>query len=181
MWGRWNSPLPLDIDDLNRLLFQTEQARRLLVGERLGEHGIILGQWLVLESLHKEGLCSMSVLAAAIGLDRTTLTRTVDGLLAAGYVERQTPAEDRRLVLVDLTAAGRALVAAVLDSLKPAHASVFAGFSRQDLDQLAVLLARTLAQIKLAAAEGPRPKALPGLQGDPPPVDARKGRPRPRP
>ncbi len=156
--------MPLDIDDLNRLLFQTEQARRLLVGDRLSEHGIIFGQWLVLDALYKEGLSSMTALAAVIGADRTTLTRTIDGLVNVGYVERKTPAQDRRLVVVDLTAAGKALVEAVLASLAPTHETVFAGFSRQDMDALSVLLARSLAQIKLAAAEGPGAKALPRVE-----------------
>jgi DNA-binding MarR family transcriptional regulator len=156
--------LPLDIEDLNRLLFQTEQARRLLVGDRLSEHGIIFGQWLVLDALYKEGLSSMTALAAVIGADRTTLTRTIDGLVSVGYVERRIPAQDRRLVVVDLTPAGKTLAEAVLASLAPTHEAVFAGFSRQDMDFLSVLLARSLAQIKLAVAEGPGPKALPRVE-----------------
>lgn len=156
--------MPLDIDDLNRLLFQTEQARRLLVGDRLARHGIIFGQWLVLDALYKEGLSSMTALAGLIGADRTTLTRTIDGLVVAGHVERRTPAEDRRLVVVDLTPGGRDLAEAILADLAPTHAAAFAGFSRQDIDLLSVLLARSLAQVKLAAAEGPRPQALPRLE-----------------
>ena len=156
--------MPLDIEDLNRLLFQTEQARRLLVSDRLNEHGIIFAQWLVLDALYKEGLSSMTALAALIGADRTTLTRTIDGLVSVGYVERRTPAQDRRLVVVDLTPAGKALAEAVLASLAPTHETVFTGFSRQDLDALSVLLARSLAQIKLAAAEGPGAKALPRVE-----------------
>lgn len=163
--------MPLDIDDLNRLLFQTEQARRLLVGDRLSPYGIVFGQWLVLDALHKEGLSSMTGLAAAIGADRTTLTRTIDGLVAAGHVDRWTPAEDRRRVVVDLTPSGKALAQAVLAGLEPTHQSVFAGFSRRDLDMLAVLLARSLARIRVAVAEAPGPKAPArlergGLRGD---------------
>lgn len=173
--------MPLDIDDLNRLLFQTEQARRLLVGDRLSRHGLIFGQWLVLDALYKEGLSSMTALAAVIGADRTTLTRTIDGLVTAGHVERKTPPHDRRRVIVDLTPAGRALADTVLADLAPTHASVFAGLSRQDLDALSVLLARSLAQIKLAAAEGPRPKALPRLERGRLRAGEAKGRLRPRP
>lgn len=156
--------MPLDIDDLHRLLFQTEQARRLLVGDRLTEHGIIFGQWLVLDALYKEGLSSMTALAAVIGADRTTLTRTIDGLVTVGYVERTTPAQDRRLVVVDLTPAGRTLSETILAGLASTHETVFAGFTRHDLDVLSVLLARSLAQIKLAAAEGPGAKALPRVE-----------------
>lgn len=156
--------MPLDIEDLNRLLFQTEQARRLFVSDRLSEHGVIFGQWLVLDALYKEGLSSMTALAAVIGADRTTLTRTIDGLVNVGYVERKTPDQDRRLVVVDLTPEGKALAEAVLASLASTHETVFAGFSRRDLDTLSVLLARSLAQIKLAAAEGPGAKALPRVE-----------------
>ncbi|USQ94146.1 MarR family winged helix-turn-helix transcriptional regulator [Caulobacter sp. RL271] len=173
--------MPLDIDDLNRLLFQTEQARRLLVGDRLSRHGIVFGQWLVLDALYKEGLSSMTGLAAAIGADRTTLTRTIDGLVASGHVDRRTPAEDRRLVVVDLTPLGKALVDAVLISLAPVHDSVFAGFSRQDLDTLSLLLARSLTQIRLAAVEGQRPKTIVRLERGALRANEVKGRPRPRP
>lgn len=173
--------MPLDIEDLNRLLFQTEQARRLLVGDRLSEHGVIFGQWIVLDALYKEGLSSMTALAGATGTDRTTLTRTIDGLVSVGHVVRATPAEDRRLVVVDLTPAGRAVVEAVLASLAPTHQSVFADFSRQDLDALSVLLARSLAQIKLAAAEGPGTKTLPRLERRGLRVGEAKGRSRLRP
>lgn len=170
--------MPLDIDDLNRLLFQTEQARRLLVGERLSRHGVVFGQWLVLDALYKEGLSSMTALAAMIGADRTTLTRTIDGLASAGYVERRTPAEDRRLVIVDLTPEGKALVTTLQNELAPTHESVFAGFSRQDLDALSVLLARSLAQIRLGAAEGPRPRILPRVERGGLRTGEAKGRPR---
>jgi len=172
--------LPLDIDDLNRLLFQTEQARRLLVGDRLSQHGIVFAQWLVLDALYKEGLSSMTGLAAMIGADRTTLTRTIDGLVAAGHVDRWTPAEDRRRVVVDLTPRGKVLAEAVLAGLEPTHESVFAGFSRRDLDTLAVLLARSLAQIRLAASQEPRPKTLPSLDRGGLRADEAKGRSRPR-
>ncbi|MET3666062.1 MarR family transcriptional regulator [Caulobacter sp. 1776] len=173
--------MPLDIDDLNRLLFQTEQARRQLVGDRLNAYGVVFGQWMVLDALFKEGLSSMSALAAVIGADRTTLTRTIDGLVSAGYVDRKTPAQDRRLVVVDLTPSGRMLVETILAGLAPTHETVFAGFSRDDLDTLSVLLARSLAQIKLAAAEGPRPKALPRLERRELRAGEARSRSRPRP
>ncbi|WP_297511437.1 MarR family winged helix-turn-helix transcriptional regulator [uncultured Caulobacter sp.] len=174
--------MPLDIDDLNRLLFQTEQARRLLVGDRLSPHGLMFGQWLALDALHKEGLSSMTALAAMVGVDRTTLTRTIDGLVAAGHVARATPARDRRLVLVDLTPSGRTLTEAVQADLAQTHASVFAGLSRAELDQLSVLLARSLAQIRLAAGEGPSPEVGAGedrQRRGGPHVLGHKPRPRP--
>jgi DNA-binding MarR family transcriptional regulator len=51
--------------------------------------------------------CTMSELAEYSAVDRTTLTRTVDQLVEGGLVERATPREDRRQVVLTLTGEGR--------------------------------------------------------------------------
>ena len=51
--------------------------------------------------------CTMSELADFSAVDRTTLTRTVDQLVDTGLVERTTPREDRRQVVLTLTDQGR--------------------------------------------------------------------------
>jgi DNA-binding MarR family transcriptional regulator len=51
--------------------------------------------------------CTMTALAEFSAVDRTTLTRTVDPLVKQGWVERVTPASDRRQVVLTLTDAGR--------------------------------------------------------------------------
>jgi DNA-binding IclR family transcriptional regulator len=49
----------------------------------------------------------MGELAEFIGVDRTTITRTVDQLVATGLVERHTPASDRRQVELSATETGK--------------------------------------------------------------------------
>src|SRR5262245_47305383 len=51
--------------------------------------------------------CTMGELSEFSCVDRTTMTRTVDQLVASGFVERATSASDRRNVLLALTSAGR--------------------------------------------------------------------------
>jgi MarR family transcriptional regulator, lower aerobic nicotinate degradation pathway regulator len=51
--------------------------------------------------------CGMTELADFSAVDRTTMTRTVDQLVAAELVERASPPSDRRQVLLTLTALGR--------------------------------------------------------------------------
>jgi MarR family transcriptional regulator, lower aerobic nicotinate degradation pathway regulator len=50
--------------------------------------------------------CTMSEVADFSAVDRTTLTRTIDPLVAGGLVQRTTPPEDRRQVVLTLTEAG---------------------------------------------------------------------------
>lgn len=138
----------LEPDDLNRLLFQTEQTRRLILGEALEAHGLTYVQWSVLDGLAREGVSAMTNLAQSICADRTTLTRVVDGLAAAGWVARETKASDRRSVLVQLTPAGERLTARVARVLFPLQADMFERCDDEDRIALARALARTLAQLR---------------------------------
>jgi MarR family transcriptional regulator, organic hydroperoxide resistance regulator len=53
------------------------------------------------------GSCTMGEVADYSVIDRTTLTRIVDSLVEAGFVERRKVTEDRRQVVLELTALGR--------------------------------------------------------------------------
>src|SRR5574344_785952 len=50
---------------------------------------------------------SQTELAAAVGLEGSSLVRLLDLLVAQGLIERQTPPSDRRVKLLYLTPAGR--------------------------------------------------------------------------
>jgi DNA-binding MarR family transcriptional regulator len=53
------------------------------------------------------------VLAERLGIHQSTFTRLADRLVAQGWVRREPNTESRREVLIDLTDAGRELVARV--------------------------------------------------------------------
>ena len=57
--------------------------------------------------VHAEEGVPMTVLAEAMLTSKSGLTRVVDNLVAAGLVTRVRPEGDRRVVLVELTTAGR--------------------------------------------------------------------------
>jgi DNA-binding MarR family transcriptional regulator len=153
----------LEPDDLNRLLFQTEQTRRLILGEALEAHGLTYAQWSVIDGLAREGVSAMTNLAQAICADRTTLTRVVDGLVAAGWVERETKPSDRRSVLVQLTRSGERLAARVSRGLMPLQVAMFARCDADELATLARTLARTLAQLRqIQSAPRAKPALKPG-------------------
>ena len=66
-----------------------------------------VGRFRTLSVLARCGACTMSELSSFSAIDRTTLTRIADQLVAAELVVRQA-ARDRRQVVLDLTDAGRA-------------------------------------------------------------------------
>ncbi len=72
--------------------------------------GVTLTQCHTLLELEK-GELSLGALAAALGLDASTLSRTVDVLVKANLIERAQDPADRRAIRLKLTEAGRERVA----------------------------------------------------------------------
>lgn len=89
--------------------------------------GLNVARWRTLACIRRIGACSMRELALYSTIDRTTLTRTVDQLVAQGLVERATPPQDRRKVLLLLTEAGADLHARALPVVRSCNAGVLEG------------------------------------------------------
>jgi DNA-binding MarR family transcriptional regulator len=72
--------------------------------------GVSLSRCVTLETLLREGRLPVRELASRLGLDASTVTRSIDGLVREGLVRRtRDERRDRRRVLVSLTPRGRAL------------------------------------------------------------------------
>jgi DNA-binding MarR family transcriptional regulator len=69
--------------------------------------GLTLSQYLLLHPLQTRSPQAVRELADAAGIAGPTASRLLDGLEAAGFVERRHSERDRRSVEVHLTAAGR--------------------------------------------------------------------------
>jgi DNA-binding MarR family transcriptional regulator len=76
--------------------------------------------------------CTMSVLAEYSAVDRTTLTRTVDQLVDADLVERATPREDRRQVVLTLTESGREACRRSLRAIYGVNRDLLGGLAEDD-------------------------------------------------
>lgn len=96
-----------------------------------------------------------SDLAERLAVGGSTLTRSVDRLVAGGWLERRAGASDRREVLVATTEAGQRLVREVTDRRRAELARVVARMAPRDR----VLLARGAAAFRRAADE-PLPEEL---------------------
>ena len=99
------------------------------------------------------GKTSPNQLAQALGTDTAGMTRLLDRLVAKGLVRRTRHPEDRRSIVVELTAAGRM----VLPHLPPVFGRVakqlLAGFSAPEVEQLSALLRRMLTNLETASPD----------------------------
>ncbi|MBD3940500.1 MarR family transcriptional regulator [Microbacterium sp. NEAU-LLC] len=73
-------------------------------------HDVTLPQFRVLILLSASGPMRMGSVAARMGAHPSTFSRTVDRLVAAGWVEREINQDSRRETLLRLTPSARALV-----------------------------------------------------------------------
>lgn len=69
---------------------------------------ITLTQCHALVEIGRAGYVSLKGLAYIMGLDKSTMSRTVDNLVNAGYVSRETDPNNRCCVLITLTDKGKA-------------------------------------------------------------------------
>lgn len=84
---------------------------------------LTLPQFRALVVLASHGPTTSSDLAAALSVHASTVTRMVDRLAGKGYVSRSTP-EDRREVVLDVTAAAVAVLDEVTDARRRELAAV---------------------------------------------------------
>lgn len=91
--------------------------------------------------LSEGGPLHVSDLAAAAGVDVSTMSRTLRQLGAYGFIARER-GEDKRAVRISLTSAGEEAVAQLLAAGRTILREVLSGWSEDDRDALSRLLAR---------------------------------------
>lgn len=92
--------------------------------------------------LHAFGPAKPSVIAEAVGMDRSSTSTLLRRMLALGLISQTPSPDDRRSVIVDLTAAGTARVTAVLQQRGAEYFSRLQDWSTDDLRELERLLGK---------------------------------------
>ena len=97
--------------------------RRLIADEGpvLDAHGVSMWGYSVLCALDEAPVRTQAALADAIGADKTRIIATLDDLQDNGYIERCPDPADRRVRLLAITEAGRALKNAVQGEIQRAE------------------------------------------------------------
>lgn len=104
--------------------------------------GLTSGQFTILSALLQERPPPIGALAAVLGMDRTTLSRNLKPLEAAGLVETCVDPRDARVKVLAATAKGRALVDAGLPLWRDAQRESNRRIGRNSWGELKPLLDR---------------------------------------
>ncbi|MGI6335503.1 MAG: MarR family winged helix-turn-helix transcriptional regulator [Eubacteriales bacterium] len=112
------------------------------------ERGISSGQPPILDYLSRNSGCIQNDLSRYCHLEPATITSILTTMERDGLIERRASPTDRRVWLIYLTDAGRALY----DSMQDASARVadicFDGFTESESEQILVYLKRITANIR---------------------------------
>jgi DNA-binding MarR family transcriptional regulator len=131
------------LEELGRAFKAALAAVRQLRGRETHRPGTLShAQYGLLFGLAEGGSLSVRQLALSADLSAATVTQMLDGLAAAGLVDRVRSAEDRRVVLSSLTERGEALVAERRARYEPRWRAALEEFSDAELESAAAVLNR---------------------------------------
>lgn len=133
-----------ELEALDFLLAQVCRLHYIRAQGLLDTLGIYRGQPPVLHILHEQEGLTQSELAARLDLAPATVTKMLQRLEKAGFVQRQTDAEDQRVSRVYLTDAGRAIQADVTAALGQLAQETFNDFTLEER----VVLRRLMLQMR---------------------------------
>jgi len=138
--------------DLDRHVFfwltQVIGARDRELAQGLRDFGLRVPEWRALAALYSKKHSTMSELADLASIDRTTLTRTVDRLQDAGWIERLADEEDMRVTRLALTASGRKMFERIWPEVQRLNGLALDGLSKSEVDSLMKTLERMRANLE---------------------------------
>ncbi|MEM9131746.1 MAG: MarR family transcriptional regulator [Actinomycetota bacterium] len=146
--ARLDDAVAYRIHRTNRLLL-THLGRLL----ETRQHGLTPEKWFVLARLAESGPMHQVELTEPALEDAPNVSRLVDSLVGAGFVERRPSVTDGRARVVELTAEGRTLAADLLARAMAERHRVFDGFSDAELATLSELLDRVDANARALLAD----------------------------
>ena len=128
------------------------------LGERVG-HPLEGPFYSTLARLQRADGCTVSELAAALGLEVSSMSRRVHTLERAGLVRRETGTVDRRTAHLWLTGEGKDLVLALQAGWRQMLAEVTAEWDPADIERFALLFERFAADFERYASTATAPLA----------------------
>lgn len=132
---------------------------RMFVDEKLAESGLTDASWTPLIYLHRlgDGLLQKE-LAAASGLDESSLVRLIDILSKRGLLERRIDPEDRRARRLHLTEEGRKTADAIRAQLVALEKDLLDDFTDEDIAAMLRICERVEGKMEKSKA-GMKPQS----------------------
>lgn len=110
-------------------------------------NGITLAQCHTLLEIESKGKESLTELAKTLGLDKSTISRTVDGLVNVGLIDRSISPENRRMATIELTDAGKKICQTINKSNDKYFSDTLSVLADSERDELIRLLDKVIGRM----------------------------------
>lgn len=107
-------------------------------------NGISVSQCHTLLEIEKNSEISVSELATKLSLDKSTVSRTVEGLVNISLVDRIIPKENRRKALINLTDSGRQVCSTINYSNDSYIEAVLKDFTKAEREEFLSLFEKLI-------------------------------------
>ncbi|MDP6377167.1 MAG: MarR family transcriptional regulator [Pseudomonadales bacterium] len=111
--------------------------------KRTVKHGVTSGQWRFLRVLWEQDDITQRELSRRVGIKEATTVRTVASLVNSGFVTRARSKEDRRRIMIRLTAKARRLHNRLLPIVIEINERALQGVSKKDIETTRRVLRHT--------------------------------------
>lgn len=128
--------------------------------------GVSLAQCHALLEIGKAGETSVVDLAAALGLDNSTLSRQINGMVNVGLVNRVLNPKDRRYVSITLTGQGQKVYQSIEERCSKHYTRVFEFIPREKQQQVLESFNLLVDAIIMARKDGGAADCCPGTDFD---------------
>ena len=136
-----STSLGYEVNHLSRMM-----ARAL--GERIGRHGVVPGQFAQLLVLYEHDGVTVTELASSVAIEHPTMSRTLRRMERDGLVETRANPTDGRSTLVYLTEHGRELEDALKADAAEVNREFLSPLSASERNQLIELLNRIITSYR---------------------------------
>lgn len=121
-------------------LARATRAHRGEMQRQMSRLGLHLGQELLVLDIHQNPDTTQAELVARIGMEQPTIAKAIARMERSGFVERVSDRHDRRLVRLQLTDQGRAVVDDIVAAWAAVEDRATSGLTPAEAAQLAELL-----------------------------------------
>ena len=141
-------------DTIGTLIRQLRLSMTRCIDAEMARHGLTDAQWGPLFLIASGRGHTAAALAQELLVNAGAMTRTLDRLEKKGLLLRRRSEEDRRVVMLEVTAEGRRAAARIPGVLASVYNAHLAGFSEAEFAALRSMLARMVANgARLQAAQ----------------------------
>ena len=141
-----NGEFPASDERIGFLLRLAHQRATANLADAIGKRGLTAMQFVTMLRLHELGTLAQNELGRSVGMPPANIHAIVRRLLASGLIETRSSPGDRRLMLVNLTDAGRETLRAVLPAAAAANALTLSVLTSDEQSLLIDLLRKIILQ-----------------------------------